>query len=389
MPIQVKCARCGLAMQVKDELAGRTGKCPKCKAEIKVPAGIATKPISPKPTRKKADEEDLVEVEAIEEEEFEYIDEDDDRPAKKKRSREDDEDRPSAKKKRSREEDDEDDEDDRPARKKRSRDEEDEDDDEDRPSSKKKRSREEDDEDDEDDDRRSKKKKKPKRSSGPVDTSAAAFLGVGAGLLVLLGLTTLFNFWWVSVTLPKEFEQLARQFGGSTNSTPDTAMYHDGRGITIMVLSIVAGVFAIVALVITVSSKSQDIADTITAVCCAVSGGWGAVVVLWFLGILLHWLIHVLPNNGKDIGGGIMTTKITISVYPGLGWLLGIMAAGAVVGLFGLVASQRERIQWFFYGLGAGALIGLILVLADVRPWDKYRGIFTPAPSRQSSGSLF
>ncbi|MCG8584301.1 MAG: hypothetical protein MI757_06275 [Pirellulales bacterium] len=36
--IQVECSECGAKLKVKDELAGRSGKCPKCGARVQIPA---------------------------------------------------------------------------------------------------------------------------------------------------------------------------------------------------------------------------------------------------------------------------------------------------------------------------------------------------------------
>ncbi len=38
MTIRVKCDGCGSVLKIKDELAGKGGSCPKCKAEFKIPA---------------------------------------------------------------------------------------------------------------------------------------------------------------------------------------------------------------------------------------------------------------------------------------------------------------------------------------------------------------
>ena len=44
MPITVTCEQCGKTLRVKDELAGRRGKCPGCKAVLVVPAADAPAP---------------------------------------------------------------------------------------------------------------------------------------------------------------------------------------------------------------------------------------------------------------------------------------------------------------------------------------------------------
>jgi hypothetical protein len=45
MSIRFKCAECGSSMKIKDELAGTTGKCPKCKTEFVVPAADEKEPV--------------------------------------------------------------------------------------------------------------------------------------------------------------------------------------------------------------------------------------------------------------------------------------------------------------------------------------------------------
>ena len=44
--IQVSCSGCGTKLKVKDELAGRSGKCPKCGGKVKIPAPIAVPDLS-------------------------------------------------------------------------------------------------------------------------------------------------------------------------------------------------------------------------------------------------------------------------------------------------------------------------------------------------------
>jgi hypothetical protein len=54
MPIRVSC-QCGQSLSVPDEMAGKAGKCPKCKQILKVPAnGVATAPKQAKPQAAKA-----------------------------------------------------------------------------------------------------------------------------------------------------------------------------------------------------------------------------------------------------------------------------------------------------------------------------------------------
>src|SRR6266536_3007200 len=70
MAIRFKCPKCGAELNVKDELAGKQGRCPACKNAVTVPR-LA-------PARRKVEE--VVEAEVVEEveeiDEVEYVDED-------------------------------------------------------------------------------------------------------------------------------------------------------------------------------------------------------------------------------------------------------------------------------------------------------------------------
>jgi hypothetical protein len=120
MPVTVTCTGCKSTLKVRDDLAGKKIKCPKCATLVLIPA---------------EDEEELAAVEVAPDESGEA-------PAPKRRSKRDDDedeedritDRPRRK---SRRDDDDDEDDDRPRKRRRSRDDDDEDDD-DRPKKKKK-----------------------------------------------------------------------------------------------------------------------------------------------------------------------------------------------------------------------------------------------------------
>jgi hypothetical protein len=101
MPISVTCTECDKTIKVADTMAGKSFKCPGCKAVMKAPAGDTparksdSKTVAKKPAARRDEDED-------------------DRPARKPARRDDDDedDRPSRRSSRR----DEDDEDDRPAR---------------------------------------------------------------------------------------------------------------------------------------------------------------------------------------------------------------------------------------------------------------------------------
>ncbi|MBC7856915.1 MAG: hypothetical protein IAF94_26085 [Pirellulaceae bacterium] len=47
MPISVTCPQCGTTLKVKDELAGKRGKCPRCQGAVQIPAGERTEAKAP------------------------------------------------------------------------------------------------------------------------------------------------------------------------------------------------------------------------------------------------------------------------------------------------------------------------------------------------------
>jgi hypothetical protein len=138
MTIKFNCPKCKKELSIKDEMAGKQGKCPGCQSMLKVPAPAAVPRPAPPPQKKPVEEV----VAEVEEEEVvaEVEDEEDEPPRKKKKPvREDEEDEDdrkaaitSTKRTNRPRNDEEEDEDDRPSRRSRRRDDEDEDD-EDRP----------------------------------------------------------------------------------------------------------------------------------------------------------------------------------------------------------------------------------------------------------------
>lgn len=61
MSIRVKCGECGVALKIKDELAGQKGNCPKCKAALVIPARDASHETTPAaPAAEELSEEEAI-----------------------------------------------------------------------------------------------------------------------------------------------------------------------------------------------------------------------------------------------------------------------------------------------------------------------------------------
>ena len=57
MTIKYKCVECGVAMKIKDDLAGQKGKCPKCKASFVIPAPEEEPPVDEVPVPDEPEDE--------------------------------------------------------------------------------------------------------------------------------------------------------------------------------------------------------------------------------------------------------------------------------------------------------------------------------------------
>ena len=57
MPIRYKCEQCGATLKIKDELAGKRGKCPKCRTAFRVPEVRTPAPAATRVTEMEAERE--------------------------------------------------------------------------------------------------------------------------------------------------------------------------------------------------------------------------------------------------------------------------------------------------------------------------------------------
>ena len=89
MAIKFNCQKCKKELVVKDEMAGKQGKCPNCKSAITVPPAAAgavkTAPVKKKPV---VEDDEIVPAEAIDDEAepAQFVDEEDEAPVRKKKN---------------------------------------------------------------------------------------------------------------------------------------------------------------------------------------------------------------------------------------------------------------------------------------------------------------
>ncbi|MBO0699220.1 MAG: hypothetical protein J2P46_12560 [Zavarzinella sp.] len=239
MPISIACPRCNWKGRVKDELAGRKGKCPTCGELIPIPLKGSPPPVPAGAKAAVDDAPDIVDDADIVEDEPRpkpksaassrvRRDEDgDDRPRKKRRDEDDDDDRPAKARRRR---DDDDDDNDRPLKARRRL--ADDDDDDDRPRKKRRVADYDDYDDDEDDRPRKKRRGTVRRNRGGGNSgkkigtivSGVICLLIGIGLFALgivLGKT---NFWGIGLTVVgiiSIVQGLAQPSGSSADDDDD------------------------------------------------------------------------------------------------------------------------------------------------------------------------
>jgi hypothetical protein len=297
--------------------------------EVTGPPSRAVRPDGPRSGARSAPQDD-----------YEVVDEDDHRPRRKSRRRDDDYE----------EEDDfDDDYDDEPRRRPRRR--------------------------------RARRFDRP-RWRGParkIDQQAAISLGIGIFLLVFLALTPLLS--WIHVS---------GSFGGMTlgGGLGDTSLLKASswEGPLILGFSLAAAVFVGVTLAM-FFVLDPDASDMLSSISGGVALAWSSTVVLWMLGFIwkifaisltIHSKIKEAQEKAKQLNPQLQNNpmfnqtveKIDVSLYPGVGLWLCLLAAIGVAALFSYLVAGRRRSEWLLIGYGVGLLVGILLVVFNVKPWE-------------------
>ncbi len=412
MSIKAKCPNpaCGKVLTIKEEYAGKTGKCPACGLSIKIPAApapgakpptsapspspkasaktastpprpkvepeedyevVEEEPPAPKPARTSSTappprkpppappkrkpppvEEDIEEPELIEEVEV-IEDEEEEKPSRKKE-------RPSpmAGRRKSREEEEEEE----PRRK---------------PPRRAKEvleigDEEEGEEEVEEDSLKERLKRKRKsKLAGRVDQQTIILYGVALLALVLLCISPFLP--WISRSGSTKVT-----VNGNTQTHSGSASFEgwdssDGKIIFGVSLGIV--VVAGLALVLSLSSGvDRQLSDNLLSGGTTAGVAWGALASLWQIGVVIKTLVawskasDTIDRLTKQYGVEAKV-DITLRILPGLGLILGLIAALAAVALFFRLCASRDRMLWGLIGGGAGAFIGLLILLIRIQPW--------------------
>lgn len=217
------------------------------------------------------------------------------------------------------------------------------------------------------------------------ETSTVVCLGIAILLLIGLGLTPLFDWMPASVKGPGEYT-----FSPGAFSTPTI---HEWVGKVILGVSVVMAVLAAVAIVL-LYALEESAGNTFLAIVCGLAGGWGLTAVAWLFGVV--WKVFYLASKYREAIAGLRNRPVRqmgsdsfgsaapaapplpagsfdmqISMYPYVALWLGLAAALLVAVLLSYVAATRRRKMWSYVAEGIGLLIGIFLLILNVRPLAK------------------
>lgn len=306
MPIQVKCpnAECGKVMTVKDEFAGKRGKCPGCGKPFPIPA-------APK-AKKPADDED-------DQDSNPYVvsETPEEKAAKEAEARK------AQRKRKRRSEDDEED------------------------------------EDEDDDEEESKQRKKKKKEKEAETLMVGGLLGAGMVFLVCLALTSQLN--WFSVTVTGSGKDFDPQ---SVKKLEKEMVRWEGK--VLLGVSLAAAALAGIALGLYFAMDRETAEHYVTAGACFAEA-WGVSVLLWLLGFMWLWIVSVRYKVEYKLQ---TLPEVNVQFLPDMGLIIAVvMSLGAVV-VFSYVITKMEQKGWLWMSQLMGIIVGVLLVVLDVKPWD-------------------
>lgn len=309
MTIQVRCpnSACGKLLAVRDDFAGKTGKCPSCGTTMPIPypneapSAAITPEVGEPPARE--------ELEAIpvrggrarqrryeedeEDESYDDYDEDDDRRPRRRRTREEDE-----------------------------------------------------------------------RRRRPVwpEVSTLVCLGLGIFCFLVLSIIPLFSYATASGAV------LGFSASKSSDSlfTGDPDFIGTWQGKVLMIATLAVLVLTAVALILYLTFRPED-SDPIITITGAVAGAWGVTVLLWLLGLI--WKVFNLSGEINKRLANNPLGKAEISITPGVAIWIGLIVAVGGLAAFSTLMSLRRKTLWMYVGEGVGLALGILITVLVVQPW--------------------
>jgi len=207
--------------------------------------------------------------------------------------------------------------------------------------------------------------------SASVMTNVAFAAGISA--LVVLSLVPLTN--WIFIIEsgsrtgrgdrqtpdiprgPAVFDFVALPFSGGTNFAE--------VGTAFLIFSTVTAVLALLAFALS-SALPAETADPLVTAGSSAALAWGTTAFFWLLAFV--WKAFTLWSKIADRRApGSLEPKITI--LPGVGLFLGLLAALLIIAAFTYLIISRRKLNWLFTAAGLGFVLGIFLLILNVKPW--------------------
>jgi hypothetical protein len=199
-------------------------------------------------------------------------------------------------------------------------------------------------------------------------------LAVGIGALCLLALSPRMH--WIYISKPDKVVKPQPDLNVNVPESLEEEMLAERYlkqtlgGIDILHISLAVAALALVALMLT-PTQERDLADGAIAASGSAAVCWGFVAGLWQLAIV--WKIIKVANHYAEQKKPVGFQATDTSVYPGPGIGLGLLAAMVVVLVFAVLVLSRKRFLWALTASGMGFLLGLLLLVLHVKPWQEIR----------------
>jgi hypothetical protein len=187
-------------------------------------------------------------------------------------------------------------------------------------------------------------------------------------LLFLLALATLFS--WLLVE--GEWNRYETILGGRVESVyvaktkrlPPITGLASWQGKVVLAFSTLVALFAAAALIVRCNFDTRG-ADRLLTLSRCVTGAWGMFVLVCLLGIVF---------KAMAVSGAVKTTSPPgdkmLRVVPHIGLWADVVVSVAIVA-FSFGFSRHRGRGWWLMAQGAALLIGLLIVLAVIQPWNR------------------
>lgn len=238
------------------------------------------------------------------------------------------------------------------------------------------------------------KPRKRFRAKSKMDAPTMILLGIGAFLLVFLALTPLLAWAWMSVkvTAANRSQSFSASVNGmgnvSTSEGRTERIRTSGRaaeGWTILSISLTVAIVLGIGFAITaILQFRDDWSYEILTGANALAGAWGTIAAIWMLAniwkVVTAWIevtsqLRKAKENlegmrGRFPGAPPPDFDFSVTVLPGFGLWLGLLAAIGLAVLFTAAANRRDRMAPMLIAHAIGAGIGLLVLLFYVQPWS-------------------